>query len=173
MPKETELTALQSKDPLSSSTTTNPLVKTEEKVEAEQIPEGLWYKEHALGHCKVNLKPKYIKIDEEAENIEHEYSIIWDEVLDEALQELNLKVKLKMGDETTAVKNVKIEEILQKLETMAVTIDSVNSKFYCNTIKANDDCWYLLIHDQDQKAIETLKNVQKPSKKKQGYYATI
>ena len=65
MPKETELTALQSKDPLSSSTTTNPLVKTEEKVEAEQIPEGLWYKEHALGHCKVNLKPKYIKIDED------------------------------------------------------------------------------------------------------------
>ena len=65
MPKETELTALQSKDPLSSSTTTNPLVKTKEKVEAEQIPEGLWYKEHALGHCKVNLKPKYIKIDEE------------------------------------------------------------------------------------------------------------
>ena len=33
--------------------------------------------------------------------------------MDEALQELNLKVKLKMGDETTAVKNVKIEEILQ------------------------------------------------------------
>ena len=111
-------------------------------MEAEQIPEGLWYKEHALGHCKVNLKPKYIKIDEEAENIEHEYSIIWDEVLDEALQELNLKETENGGRNNSREKCENWRDIA-KTETMAVTIDSVNSKFYCNTTVFNDDCWYL------------------------------
>ena len=69
-------------------------------------------------------------------------TVIRDEVLDAFLARTESESETKMG--TKQQQENENRRDIAKTGTMAVTIDSVNSKFYCNTIKANDDCWYRL-----------------------------